>query len=113
MQFDQAHDTIYVNDIHCWPFWAQTPGQGYLQWTLNNGVAINCLDVDNPMFSNIFALGYLNAINEHGGPRSNGDPYWPTRPSIRSRSRSAWPMCLAYSSIMCTSTSRRLTMPPG
>ena len=63
MQFDQAHDTIYVNDIHCWPFWAQTPGQGYLQWTLNNGVAINCLDVDNPMFSNIFALGYLTAIN--------------------------------------------------
>jgi len=63
MQFDQAHDTIYVNDIHCWPFWAQTPGQGYLQWTLNNGVAINCLDVDNPIFSNIFALGYLSAIN--------------------------------------------------
>ncbi len=33
--------------------------------------------------------------------------YWPTRPSIRSRSRSAWPLCRAYSSIMCTITSRR------
>ena len=26
--------------------------------------------------------------------------YWPTRPSIRSRSRSAWPLWRAYSSIM-------------
>ena len=33
--------------------------------------------------------------------------YWPTWPSIRSRSRSAWPQWRAYSSIMCTSTSRR------
>jgi hypothetical protein len=63
MQFDQVHDTIYVNNIHFWPFWAQTPGPGYLQWSLTNGVAINCLDVDNPMFSNIFALGYLTGIN--------------------------------------------------
>ena len=63
MQFDQVHDTIYINDIHFWPFWAQTAGLGYLQWSLDNGVAINCLDVDNPMFSNIFALGYLTAIN--------------------------------------------------
>jgi hypothetical protein len=60
MQFDQVHDTIY---IHFWPFWALTPGQGYLQWSLDNGTAITCLDVDNPMFSNIFALGYLTAIN--------------------------------------------------
>ena len=28
MQFDQVHDTIYVNDIHFWPFWALTPGAG-------------------------------------------------------------------------------------
>jgi hypothetical protein len=32
--------------------------------------------------------------------------HWPTRPSIRSRSRSAWPQWRAYSSIMWTSTSR-------
>ena len=32
--------------------------------------------------------------------------YWPSRPSIRSRSRSAWPLCRAYSSTMCTSSSR-------
>src|SRR5215218_1660286 len=32
--------------------------------------------------------------------------YWPTRPSIRSRRKSAWPLWRAYSSIMCTSTSR-------
>src|SRR5262245_56123906 len=32
--------------------------------------------------------------------------YVPTTPSITSRSRSAWPLCLAYSSIICTSTQR-------
>jgi hypothetical protein len=32
--------------------------------------------------------------------------YSPVRPSMRSRSRSAWPLCLAYSSIMCTKTQR-------
>src|SRR5699024_10656919 len=38
--------------------------------------------------------------------------YWPTRPSMHSRIRSAWPQCRAYSSIMCTSTSRSCTCPP-
>ena len=33
------------------------------------------------------------------------------RPSIRSRSRSAWPLCRAYSSIMCTSTQRSDSTP--
>src|SRR6185437_14182347 len=33
----------------------------------------------------------------------------PTAPSIRSRSRSAWPLCLAYSSIMWTKIQRRET----
>jgi hypothetical protein len=32
--------------------------------------------------------------------------YWPIRPSMRSRSRSACPLWRAYSSIMCTSSSR-------
>src|SRR5206468_4257269 len=32
--------------------------------------------------------------------------YWPTRPSIRSRMRSAWPLCRAYSSIVWIRTSR-------
>src|SRR5215510_9953346 len=32
--------------------------------------------------------------------------YVPTTPSITSRSRSAWPLCRAYSSIICTSTQR-------
>jgi hypothetical protein len=31
---------------------------------------------------------------------SDGPAYWPTRPSIRSRKRSAWPLWRAYSSIM-------------
>jgi hypothetical protein len=30
-----------------------------------------------------------------------GAGYSPVTPSIRSRSRSAWPLCRAYSSIMC------------
>ena len=32
--------------------------------------------------------------------------YWPVRPSMRSRMRSAWPQCRAYSSIRWTSSSR-------
>ena len=32
----------------------------------------------------------------------------PVTPSMRSRIRSAWPLCRAYSSIMCTYTQRRL-----
>jgi hypothetical protein len=39
--------------------------------------------------------------------------YWPTRPSIRSRSRSAWPQWRAYSSIMWTSTERSGTLVPS
>ena len=39
--------------------------------------------------------------------------HWPTRPSIRSRSRSAWPQWRAYSSIMWTSTSRSAMVPPS
>ena len=38
----------------------------------------------------------------HGSPTG----YSPTAPSIASRSRSAWPLCRAYSSIMCTSNQR-------
>ena len=34
------------------------------------------------------------------------DGYWPVRPSMHSRSRSAWPQCRAYSSIRWTTTSR-------
>ena len=39
--------------------------------------------------------------------------YWPTRPSIRSRSRSAWPRWRAYSSIMWSITSRSATVVPS
>jgi len=59
MQFDQVHDTLYINNVHFWPFWAQTSSLGYLQWSVDNGKAFVFLDVDNPLFSNIFALGYL------------------------------------------------------
>ena len=46
--------------------------------------------------------------------RVTGVPsYWPTRPSIRSRSRSACPRCRAYSSTMCTITSRSATVDPS
>ena len=38
---------------------------------------------------------------------------WPTRPSMRSRSRSACPLWRAYSSIMCTSSSRSETGSPS
>ena len=33
-----------------------------------------------------------------------GPGHWPVRPSMHSRSRSAWPQCRAYSSIMCTTS---------
>jgi sarcosine oxidase, subunit beta len=39
--------------------------------------------------------------------------YYPTRPSMRSRSRSACPLWRAYSSIMCTSSSRSETGSPS
>ena len=37
--------------------------------------------------------------------------YWPTRPSMRSRNRSAWPLWRAYSSIMWTMSSQRDRLP--
>ena len=39
--------------------------------------------------------------------------YWPVRPSMRSRRRSAWPQCRAYSSIMWTTISRSSTRSPS
>src|SRR6266571_1311892 len=53
-----------------------------------------------------------DAPSQHPGPETDFPAevtawaYWPTRPSMRSRRKSAWPMCRAYSSIMCTSASR-------
>jgi glycine/D-amino acid oxidase-like deaminating enzyme len=44
-------------------------------------------------------------------PRNPG--HWPTRPSTLSRSRSAWPLWRAYSSIMWSSTSRSATVVPS
>jgi hypothetical protein len=38
--------------------------------------------------------------------------YAPVVPSIRSRTRSAWPLCRAYSSIMCTRIHRREMLEP-
>src|SRR5690242_15252326 len=42
---------------------------------------------------------------------AGGPSYWPTAPSMRSRIRSAWPMCLAYSSTMWVSTQRSDSVP--
>ena len=43
----------------------------------------------------------------HSSSLGSGRPaYWPVRPSMHSRSRSAWPQWRAYSSIRCTTTSR-------
>ena len=39
-------------------------------------------------------------VADHGLASTARD-YSPVAPSIRSRSRSAWPRCRAYSSIMC------------
>ena len=47
------------------------------------------------------------------GAPVRGGCYWPTRPSMRSRSRSACPLWRAYSSIMCTSSSRSETGSPS
>src|ERR671910_38367 len=49
-------------------------------------------------------MDMVNPAAEEAGPPAR---YRPTLPSIRSRRKSAWPLCRAYSSIMCTSTSRR------
>ena len=59
---------------------------------------------------------YLTIADQHGQRTENAYPhrrkcvtcYSPERPSIDSRRRSAWPLCRAYSSIMWTSTQRRL-----
>jgi len=56
----------------------------------------------------------LTIADPHGRRTENAYPhrrkcvtcYSPERPSIDSRRRSAWPLCRAYSSIRCTSSSR-------
>jgi hypothetical protein len=56
------------------------------------------------MVSQLGAVGEQAARLRARG--TNARRYSPSRPSIRSRSRSAWPLCRAYSSTMCTSTQR-------
>lgn len=53
---DTAQDSVKINNIHFWPYWAQT--QDIINWIYNNGVAIKSKRNDNPHFSNIFAFGY-------------------------------------------------------
>ena len=50
-----------------------------------------------------------NPTESTSGPNA-GAAHWPVRPSMHSRSRSACPPCRAYSSIMCTTRSRTLTV---
>ena len=44
--------------------------------------------------------------------RGQAGTWWPVPPSSSSRRMSAWPACRTVSSIMCTSTQRRLTVRP-
>lgn len=52
IRIDGATDTVYVNDIHFWPY------TGNWSWTLANGIGILSERNDNPFFSNIFCFGY-------------------------------------------------------
>jgi len=54
----------------------------------------------------------VRSSRHQAGPSSDWG-YWPTRPSIRSRSRSAWPRWRAYSSTMWSITSRSAAVVPS
>jgi len=56
---DQSMDTSYVEGVHFWPFWKSNISTNPIRnFTMNNGTAIKLGRCDNPMFSNVFALGY-------------------------------------------------------
>jgi phosphatidylinositol-3-phosphatase len=59
-------------------------------------------DAAAPPMSDFFDRAGLAPLRPRGA-------HVPAAPSIRSRSKSAWPLCLAYSSIMWTYTQRTLT----
>lgn len=50
-----AADTVYVNNIHIWPFWTWGTEAGLTQYTLANLGAYLFGNVANPMITNIFS----------------------------------------------------------
>ncbi len=50
-----AADTVYVNNIHIWPFWTWGTEAGLTQYTLANLGAYVFGNVANPMITNIFS----------------------------------------------------------
>ena len=53
---DHNHDTMTIDNVHFWPFW-------YISaWTFQNGIGIESLDNDNPLFTNIFCAGYRYGV---------------------------------------------------
>ena len=80
---------------------------------------------DDPHAASVATARTVAAITAYGAVRvplmatSSPEPrpiptpggYSPVSPSTASRSRSAWPLWRAYSSTMCTSTHRSVTLP--
>ncbi|KAJ5673913.1 pectate lyase superfamily protein domain-containing protein [Penicillium macrosclerotiorum] len=56
ISIDNARDRVKIDKVHFWPFWnGATPVKKYI---FDNAHAIESYRNDNPVFSNIFTLGY-------------------------------------------------------
>jgi RNA recognition motif-containing protein len=56
ISIDNARDTVKIDNIHFWPFW--TESEAVRAYTFENACAIESYRNDNPLFSNIFTIGY-------------------------------------------------------
>ena len=57
LHIDSSYDVDHISRIHFWPYWADSN-----LTTLQYGTALDLFRCDNPIFSDIFALGYNHGM---------------------------------------------------
>lgn len=92
---------------------ASTWSSVHLHQSLANATIASRLRVNSIIANSVTVAGefccvfpVLSNIQCHAAQRTQ--LHSPTKPSIDSRMKSAWPLCRAYSSIMCTKIQRKL-----
>lgn len=53
---DQLHDVTRIDNVHFWKYWSMNPAVD--EYLFNKAIAIASYRNDNPLFSNIFTIGY-------------------------------------------------------
>jgi hypothetical protein len=56
---DGCYDTLRLQDIHFWPYWRHSDGDGGVgRWVATHGAGITLYRCDNPMLGGVFCFGY-------------------------------------------------------